>query len=405
MRTQRSASAGTGVRPDVDADEPRGGPDAGDVRPAVADSLGAGGRYRDPLWRVCVELTELERELLRCWWVRRLGFVAHAGAAAMSSTQSYSRLEHSLGLLALTAHFAPADRPARAAALLHDVGHLPLSHTFEGVAGLDHHALGAERVAELGPLLRRYGVDPEEVLAVDAGERPSVLSGGPGALKLDHLDSLVRSGRAHGRTAQPPPYTLDRVRIADGRVSTDADTGGYLAGLVADENRWLCSHTNAVPNGVVRHLAAVLLRDATERRRAELAAMTDDEFWALLLSEPATAEHTRLLRRDPAAWRVTDIAPGSGPAEESVGAGCFTYEKKRLYLDMPLVDGRPLAPDHPAFGHLPALPWRCRIEAPAGIEAPARTEAPAPRECGGGSACCEVPGPAGPRAARPWSTP
>jgi len=31
----------------------------------VADVLGIGGIYRDPLWRVTVELTSLERELLR----------------------------------------------------------------------------------------------------------------------------------------------------------------------------------------------------------------------------------------------------------------------------------------------------------------------------------------------------
>ncbi|MEU5588779.1 hypothetical protein [Streptomyces chrestomyceticus] len=27
---------------------------------------------------------------------------------------------------------------------LYDIGRLPLSHTFEGVAGLDHHAIGLE---------------------------------------------------------------------------------------------------------------------------------------------------------------------------------------------------------------------------------------------------------------------
>lgn len=61
----------------------------------VADTLGAGGVFIDPVWRVQVDLTPLERDLLRSWWVRRLGFVVHAGAAAISSTQSYSRLEHS----------------------------------------------------------------------------------------------------------------------------------------------------------------------------------------------------------------------------------------------------------------------------------------------------------------------
>ncbi|WP_461143539.1 HD domain-containing protein [Salinifilum aidingensis] len=150
---------------------------SGDVAPAVADVLGTGGVYRDPLWRVTVQLSDLEQELLRSWWVRRLGFVSHAGAASIATTQSYTRLEHSLGLLALTAHFAPDDAPARAAALLHDVGHLPLSHTFEGVVGLEHHQLGAQRIGELAGVLAAHGLDPEEVIAVEAGRRASVLRG------------------------------------------------------------------------------------------------------------------------------------------------------------------------------------------------------------------------------------
>ncbi|MFG3258724.1 HD domain-containing protein [Streptomyces sp. NPDC048172] len=343
---------------------------SGDVAPAVADVLGAGGVFRDPLWRVTVELSELERELLGAWWVRRLGFVAHAGAASIAATQSYTRLEHSLGLLALTAHFAPGDAVARAAALLHDVGHLPLSHTFEGVAGLDHHRLGARRIGELAGLLAAHGVDADEVIAVDEGTRPSVLRGGPGALKLDHLESLVRSGRAHGRTRQAPPETLARLEMADGAVSTDAATGEYLAELVAGEARWLCSTVNAVPCGVVRHLAAVLLDAATPERRDEIAAMTDDEFWVLLLTDPATADATRALRRSPD-WPTretdaTDATDGSdGPDGPDGGAGIvFTVHGR--YLDMPLVDGRPLAATHLAFAELPALPWSCRILPPPG---------------------------------------
>jgi len=61
---------------------------------SVADTLGTNGVYSDPMWRVDVRLTDLERDLLRSWWVRRLGFVAHAGAAVIYTTQTYSRLEH-----------------------------------------------------------------------------------------------------------------------------------------------------------------------------------------------------------------------------------------------------------------------------------------------------------------------
>jgi len=180
----------------------------------VADVLGIGGIYRDPLWRVTVELTPLEQELLRSWWVRRLAFVAHAGAAAMTTVQTYSRLEHSLGVLALVAHFDPGDACTRAAALLHDIGHLPMSHTFEGVAGLDHHQLGATRIAELAPLLERHGIDAADVHATVEGRRASVLGGAtPGSVEVGS-SGFVREVRPGARS--------DRATAGD---DTAADTG------------------------------------------------------------------------------------------------------------------------------------------------------------------------------------
>jgi len=159
-----------------------------------------------------------------------------------------------------------------------------------------------------------------------------------------------------GRTTQAPPATLARLDVVDAGVATDPETGSYLAELVAGEARWLCSPVNAVPNGVVRHLAGLLLDHACPERRAEVAAMTDDEFWALLLTDPATASHARELRRDPAGWRTTGV--------EDSTAGGFSYALAHLYLDMPLVNGDPLPATHPAFGQLPTMPWSCRIIPP-----------------------------------------
>ena len=321
---------------------------------AATDTLGTSGVFRDPLWRVTVTLTALEQELLRCWWVRRLGFIAHAGAAVITTTQSYSRLEHSLGLLALVAHFDPNDQVARAAALLHDVGHLPFSHTFENVAGLNHHELGALRTTELDSVLRRHGLDAAMVLDVEHGRRPSVLRGTPGVLRLDHLESFVRSARAHGRTRQPPPVTLARLRVLDGAVDTDTDTAAYLTDLVAGEARSQCSPSNIVATGLMRHFADQLLTQMSIARRMEVAEMTDDEFWSLLLSSSATRSSARLLRRNPAAWQVIDAT--ELPANHRLSrAGRIEHRLSRLYLDLPLIDGR-LPSDTAGFENLPSLP-------------------------------------------------
>lgn len=308
----------------------------------MAGILGRDEWYADPLWSVEFRLTPLERRLLRSWPVRRLQFVAHAGAAIATTHQTYSRLEHSLGLLSLVAHFAPDDEAARVAALLHDVGHLPFSHTFEGVTGLRHHELGARRIEELAPVLAEHGVSAEDVLAVESGA-PSVLRGRTGALKLDHLESFVRSGRAHARLTEPPPATLARLRLVDGEVHTDAATARYLADLAVGEAEYLCGWDNVVPTAVLRGLATILIPD-----HPAIADATDDELWARLLADPRTAEDTRLLRADPLAWDV--YAPGH--------AGGYPYEVHHLYLDTACVAGEP-AP-LPANG-LPPLPWRCVV--------------------------------------------
>ncbi|MQA12297.1 MAG: HD domain-containing protein [Pseudonocardiaceae bacterium] len=322
----------------------------------VGGILGRDGVYRDPMWEIEVRLSALEQRLLRTWELRRLQFVSHAGAPVLTTLQTYSRLEHSLGLFALAARFAPDDALARTAALLHDIGHLPFSHTFEGVADLRHHELGAARIRRLAPLLGEHGMRADDVLATESGASPSILHAPAGALKLDHLESLLRSGRAHGRLIEPPAATLARLRIVDGAVDTDASTAGYLAELAVGEASYLCSWEASVANGVVRGLVEQL---ATGRHTdsVDLAAripdMTDDELWGVLLAHPHTAEHAHRLRADPLSWQ---LRPGHDGAEDG-----YRYQIERLYLDMPCVAGKPIELPASAAARIPELPWRCTI--------------------------------------------
>jgi hypothetical protein len=288
------------------------------------------------MWRVPFELTSLECALLASWPVRRLAFVAHAGASSAVTNQTYSRLEHSLGLLALVCHFAPQDQVARAAALLHDIGHLPLSHTFEGIRSLDHHQLGEQRVFELRDILRAGGIDVDQVLEVAFGSRPSILNPGAGQMRLDHFESFLRSGRTHGRTSEAPAITLSKVRLEHGAIDTGPETGAYLADLVLAEAQSQSSELNVVATTVVRDLARQLLDGADEVRVQEVAHMTDNEFWATLLDDKRTRADARLFLRTPWVWEAEPVLRFN---DTRTSSAAIPHQIPRFYTDLPMISG------------------------------------------------------------------
>jgi hypothetical protein len=64
----------------------------------------------------------------------------------------------------------------------------------------------------------------------------------------------------------------------------------------------------------------------------ELTTMTDGDLWSALLTCETTRERTMLLRRDPAAWRLSE-----GPDDED--GETLTHSIVRGYLSLPTVDG------------------------------------------------------------------
>ncbi|MBP0461604.1 HD domain-containing protein [Streptomyces bomunensis] len=313
----------------------------------VPTSVAAVSRhFTDPLWGITVHLTPVEADLLHTAPLRRLHFVAHGGASALTTLQSYSRLEHTLGVLALTAHFHPGDELLRTAALLHDIGHLPLSHTLEGTAGLDHHSIGAAllRTDPVRAVLGRHGIAPEAVTALLDGTPPSPLAGDSGLLNLDHLDSYVRSGRSAGRLAVDPAHLLGRLGLAgtaDTAVTTDRETAGTLVGLVRAEAQLHTSWDNVAPTSVARRLARQLL-DGTGLEPARLARMTDNELWSALDAHPPTRPESAMLRGEPHRLRVAVAGTAESGPSGPPGASGWDFALRKIYSSAPLVDGRRL---------------------------------------------------------------
>ncbi len=138
-----------------------------------------------------------------------LGLYTYQGA-------EHSRFTHSLGALhlmtrildQLSDRYQIADQDhaaARAAALLHDVGHGPFSHAMENVLGVHHEQLTMQAVlseeTELGRTLSSYSVElPERVSSIIEGTfKPAALAQLVSSqLDVDRMDYLLRDSLMTG---------------------------------------------------------------------------------------------------------------------------------------------------------------------------------------------------------------
>ena len=135
--------------------------------------------------------------------------------------QRYTRYQHSLGVAWLALRYCemrqvPEDarRLAYAAALLHDVGHCPLSHSlepiFEEAFGINHHKATEDIIygrvplgKQLNAALREDGVDPEEVVAVLEGKLDPFEGFFSGPINFDTIEGILRSRRYATRVTIP----------------------------------------------------------------------------------------------------------------------------------------------------------------------------------------------------------
>ncbi|WP_159101644.1 HD domain-containing protein [Acetobacter papayae] len=151
----------------------------------------------------------------------------------------YTRLQHSLGVAKLAKLYAdikglsPKEgRLAWAAALLHDIGHAPLSHTLESAFkrsfGIDHHIAGADIILGRSPygreiinILSSHGLDPEEVLSIANGQSERFDGFFNGPINFDTIEGILRSWtyvKPHANALSP-----ERVVLASYNRSTPTD--------------------------------------------------------------------------------------------------------------------------------------------------------------------------------------
>jgi HD superfamily phosphohydrolase len=200
--------------------------------------------YRDPVHniiplredsaedRLLVRLIDaIEFQRLRRIKQLGLGLYTYQGA-------EHSRFTHSLGALHLMTrilerladrtHISAADSvAARAAALLHDVGHGPFSHAMEKVLAVHHEQLTVRSVTSpdtgLHEILRSYSTEiPERVASIIEGTfKPAALAQLVSSqLDVDRMDYLLRDSLMTG--AKYGLYDLEWI-INALRIDAEAD--------------------------------------------------------------------------------------------------------------------------------------------------------------------------------------
>ncbi|HVF49497.1 MAG TPA: HD domain-containing protein [Pyrinomonadaceae bacterium] len=178
--------------------------------------------YRDPVHNIIRLRTETDEgrlmvRLIDAFEFQRLRRIKQLGLALYTyQGAEHSRFAHSLGVLHLMTrvldrlgeqyHITEADRAAaRAAALLHDIGHGSFSHVMEKVLGFHHEAWTVRAVlseeTEVGRVLRDFSTDlPARVAAIIEGNfQPAYLGQLVSSqLDVDRMDYLLRDSLMTG---------------------------------------------------------------------------------------------------------------------------------------------------------------------------------------------------------------
>ncbi len=188
-----------------------------------------------------IKVEGLILELLHSPQVQRLRDIKQVGLTNLVFPgANHTRFEHSLGVYYLTNKICEElhleKEVLNAAAVLHDSGHLPFSHTLEYLSKIylkkDHVDLTCECVLNLEYLLEKYDMDPEEVIKIikceGKGYKSQVITGD---LDVDRIDYLLRdshyTGVAHG--------IIDVERILKSIEMRDGVLGISKKGVLAVE--------------------------------------------------------------------------------------------------------------------------------------------------------------------------
>ena len=169
--------------------------------------------FRRPLYLELIESAELTR-LSNIRFLGAIDYLIHPNGRELSRRR-HTRFEHTLGVAQLALLYSclmelneSDEANLICAALLHDVGHSPLSHSLEGAFsrqfGINHHQAGRFLILGEAPkrsgktipsILAAHNIDPETVIATINGQSTdrdiARLFGHP--VNVDTIEAICRS--------------------------------------------------------------------------------------------------------------------------------------------------------------------------------------------------------------------
>ncbi|MBB5766712.1 HD domain-containing protein [Xanthomonas euroxanthea] len=223
-----------------------------------------GNAFHEPLFKRIIG-TKAFKRLSN---IHFLGGIDYLVPAQSRSFRRHNRFNHTLAVASLAKRYAEKtclDRKDSlklvVAALLHDIGHAPLSHSLESVFrslyGVDHHKVGREIILGINPLgfeiasiLDDFDIDAQEL--VDLIEGDKVISGADifsRAINVDTAEGIIRSSMymachvplspvsvidALARLDESSSALLDEFWLQKGRVykSLIQSSAGALADII-----------------------------------------------------------------------------------------------------------------------------------------------------------------------------
>ena len=193
-----------------------------------------------------IELGPLEMELIDTPEFQRMRGIKQLGTAYLIYPSAmHTRFEHSVGTSWMAHRLVEAIRRQRqvsaeeenlirAAALLHDITHIPFGHTLEDERRvLPRHDQDEDRLryfledSSIGTVLRRHGVDKDvwSILSGNAGIQSDIVGG---AISADLLDYLRRDTYFCGLRQNYDDRIFQSFEEEDGRLIMRLEKHGML---------------------------------------------------------------------------------------------------------------------------------------------------------------------------------